>query len=289
MSDWKFQDLHLSHQDIYKQYIEEFKTNIDTAHKLIIPDDDTQPNYSNYAIHADALNETVDLANSVQEYWYVDVIERLQTYQNTFNQWVDNLKQGAVQWESGKLYYKNQFVYNDNISYLCINDTLADTELSNIVYWIPFELQGEDGLNSFGIIWQGEWQANSRYNKNDCVFVETSLQEIEIYVANTAVTDLATSPTTNAQWTKVLTIQRNRLPYSETLPQTFDYPYDWVFFSGTPTHTQLYNVVDNVKMPLSVVTNTVNAYIDESQLSFGGDGSASAFNSIQNFYNYYNL
>lgn len=289
MSDWKFQDLHLSHQDIYKQYIEEFKTNIDTAHKLIIPDDDTQPNYSNYAIHADALNETIDLANSVQEYWYIDVIERLQTYQNTFNQWVDNLKQNMVQWESGKLYYKNQFVYNDNISYLCINDTLADTELSNIVYWIPFELQGEDGLNSFGIIWQGEWQANSRYNKNDCVFVETSLQEIEIYVANTAVTDLATSPTTNAQWTKVLTIQRNRLPYSETLPQTFDYPYDWVFFSGTPTHTQLYNVVDNVKIPLSVVTNTVNAYIDESQLSFGGDGSASAFNSIQNFYNYYNL
>ena len=289
MSDWKFQDLHLSHQDIYKQYIEEFQINIDTAHKLIIPDDDTQPNYSNYAIHADALNETIDLANSVQEYWYVDVIERLQTYQNTFNQWVDNLKQNMVQWESGKLYYKNQFVYNDNISYLCINDTLADTELSNIVYWIPFELQGEDGLNSFGIIWQGEWQANSRYNKNDCVFVETSLQEIEIYVANTAVTDLATSPTTNAQWTKVLTIQRNRLPYSETLPQTFDYPYDWVFFSGTPTHTQLYNVVDNVKIPLSVVTNTVNAYIDESQLSFGGDGSASAFNSIQNFYNYYNL
>lgn len=289
MSDWKFQDLHLSHQDIYKQYIEEFKTNIDAAHKLIIPDDDTQPNYSNYAIHADALNETIDLANSVQEYWYVDVIERLQTYQNTFNQWVDNLKQNMVQWESGKLYYKNQFVYNDNISYLCINDTLADTELSNIVYWIPFELQGEDGLNSFGIIWQGEWQANSRYNKNDCVFVETSLQEIEIYVANAAVTDLATPPTTNAQWIKVLTIQRNRLPYSETLPQTFDYPYDWVFFSGTPTHTQLYNVVDNVKIPLSVVTNTVNAYIDESQLSFGGDGSASVFNSIQNFYNYYNL
>lgn len=289
MSDWKFQDLHLSHQDIYKQYIEEFKTNIDTAHKLIIPDDDTQPNYGNYAIHADALNETIDLANSVQEYWYVDVIERLQTYQNTFNQWVDNLKQSAVQWESGKLYYKNQFVYNDNISYLCINDTLTDTELSNIVYWIPFELQGKDGLNSFGIIWQGEWQANSRYNKNDCVFVETSLQEIEIYVANAAVTDLATSPTTNAQWTKVLTIQRNRLPYSETLPQTFDYPYDWVFFSGTPTHTQLYNVVDNVKIPLSVVSNTVNAYIDESQLSFGGDGSASVFNSIQSFYNYYNL
>lgn len=289
MSDWKFQDLHLSHQDIYKQYIEEFKTNIDAAHKLIIPDDDTQPNYSNYAIHADALNETIDLANSVQEYWYVDVIERLQTCQNMFNQWVDNLKQSAVQWEPGKLYYKNQFVYNDNISYLCINDTLADTELSNIVYWIPFELQGEDGLNSFGIIWQGEWQANSRYNKNDCVFVETSLQEIEIYVANTAVTDLATSPTTNAQWTKVLTIQRNRLPYSETLPQTFDYPYDWVFFSGTPTRTQLYNVVDDTQIPLSVVTNTVNAYIDESQLSFGGDGSASAFNSIQNFYNYYNL
>lgn len=289
MSDWKFQDLHLSHQDIYKQYVEDFKTNIDTAHKLIIPDDDTQPNYGNYAIHADALNETIDLANSIQEYWYVDVIERLQTYQNMFNQWVNNLKQTAVQWESGTLYYKNQFVYNDNISYLCINDTLADTELSNIVYWIPFELQGEDGLNSFGIIWQGEWQANNRYNKNDCVFVETSLQEIEIYVANTAVTDLATSPTTNAQWTKVLTIQRNRLPYSETLPQTFDYPYDWAFFSGTPTHTQLYNVIDGTQVPLSVVTNTVNAYIDESQLSSGGDGSASVFNSIQNFYNYYNL
>ena len=289
MSDWKFQDLHLSHQNIYKQYIEEFKTNIDTAHKLIIPDDDTQPNYGNYAIHADALNETIDLANSVQEYWYVDVIERLQAYQNTFNQWVDNLKQNMVQWESGKLYYKNQFVYNDNISYLCINDTLADTGLSNIVYWIPFELQGEDGLNSFGIIWQGEWQANSRYNKNDCVFVETSLQEIEIYVANAAVTDLATSPTTNAQWTKVLTIQRNRLPYSETLPQTFDYPYDWVFFSGTPTRTQLYNVVNDTPVPLSVVTNMVNAYIDESQITSGGDGSVSVFDSIQNFYNYYNL
>ena len=289
MSDWKFQDLHLSHQDIYKQYIETFPNSITEAHNLIIPEDDTEPKYGNYAIHADALNETIDLANSVQNYWFIDVIQQLYQDRELFNQWVDNLKQTPATWQSGQLYIKNQLVNYNTITYLCINNTIEDTEITNTNYWIPFELQGEKGLNSFGIIWQGAWQANSRYNKNDCVFVETSLQEIEIYVANTAITNLTTSPTTNTQWTKVLTIQRNRLPYSQTLPQTFDYPYDWVFFSGTPTHTQLYNVVDNVKIPLSVVSNTVNAYIDESQLSFGGDGSVSVFNSIQNFYNYYNL
>ena len=77
MSDWKFQDLHLSHQDIYKQYIETFPNSITEAHNLIIPEDDTEPNYGNYAIHADVLNETIDLANSVQNYWFIDVIQQL--------------------------------------------------------------------------------------------------------------------------------------------------------------------------------------------------------------------
>lgn len=289
MSDWKFQDLHLSHQDIYKQYIELFDTSVTEAHKLIIPNDTTQPDYSQFAIHAEALNETVDLADSGQQYWFIDVIQRLQTYLEKFESWIDNLKTAAETWESGKLYYKNQFVTNNGISYLCINDTLADTALTNTIYWIPFELQGEKGLNSFGIVWRGEWQANNGYNQNDCVFVETGLQEIEVYVANTNITDLSTSPTTNNQWTKVLTIQRSRLPYTQTMPQSFEYPYDWVFMSGNPDSTQLYNVVNNNTRSLSVVTNTVNSMFDGSNIAEGNLGNISAYNLIQRFYNYYNL
>lgn len=289
MSDWKFQDLHLSHQDIYKQYRELFDTSITEAHELIIPDDTTQPNYGQFAIHADALNETVDLADSGQQFWFIDVIQRLQDYQDKFESWIDNLKITPEPWQAGHLYQKNQFVTNNNITYLCINDTLADTTLDNIIYWIPFELQGEKGLNSFGIIWQGEWQANNAYSKNDCVFVETSLQEIEIYVANTAITDLSTSPTTNNQWTKVLTIQRSRLPYTATMPQSFDYPYDWVFMAGSPNSVQLYNVIDDNTQPLSVVTDTVNTYFNGDNTAEGNLGNISAYNLIQKFYNYYNL
>jgi len=289
MSDWKFQDLHLSHQDIYKQYIELFNTSITDAHKLVIPDDDTQPNYGQFAIHADALNETVDLANSGQEYWFIDVIQRLQDYQDKFNLWIDNLKTTPEQWQSGILYQKNQFVTNEGVTYLCINDTLEDTELTNILYWIPFDLKGDKGLNSFGIIWQGQWQTNNAYNKNDCVFVETSLQEIEIYVANTTISDLSTSPTTNNQWTKVLTIQRSRLPYTATMPQSFDYPYDWVFMSGDRNSVQLYNVIDDNAEPLSVVSDTVNTYANGDNIAEGNLGNVSMYNLIQKFYNYYNL
>lgn len=289
MSDWKFQDLHLSHQDIYKQYIETFPNSITEAHNLIIPEDDTEPNYGNYAIHADALNETIDLANSVQNYWFIDVIQQLYQDRELFNQWVDNLKQTPATWQSGQLYIKNQLVSYNTITYLCINNTIEDTEITNTNYWIPFELQGEKGLNSFGIIWQGAWQANNFYNKNDCVFVDISLQEIELYVANTTITNLSASPITNNQWTKVLGIKRNRMPYTENIPQSFDYPYDWVYISGATNAAQLYNVMDNEPQPLSVVSDTINTAISTANLMDKTESNISVYDMIQQFYNYYNL
>ena len=209
MSDWKFQDLHLSHQDIYKQYRELFESgNIDEAHKLIIPNDSNQPNYDTYAIQAGGLNETVDLTNSIQNYWFTDVVNYLSQQENIFNQLVANLQIVSTEWTQGTLYKQNQFVTYDDTTYLCITDTTDTTEITNLNYWIPFSLHGSEGLNSFGIMWRGAWQANNRYNKNSCVFVETSLQEIEIYVSNVDVTNISTSPITNPQWTKVLKIGR---------------------------------------------------------------------------------
>lgn len=289
MSDWKFQDLHLSHQDIYKQYIETFPNNIEDAHKLIIPQNDNEPDYGKYAIHADVLNETIDLANSVQNYWFIDVIQQLYQDRELFNQWVDNLKQTPATWQSGQLYTKNQLVSYNTITYLCINNTIEDTEITNTNYWIPFELQGEKGLNSFGIIWQGAWQANNSYNKNDCVFVDISLQEIELYVANTTITNLSASPVTNNQWTKVLGIKRNCMLYTENIPQSFDYPYDWVYISGATNAAQLYNVMDNEAQPLSVVSDTINTAISTANLMDKKESNISVYNMIQQFYNYYNL
>lgn len=290
MSDWKFQDLHLSHQDIYKQYRELFENdNIDEAHKLIIPDDNTQPNYDKYAIQGDGLNEAIDLANSIQDYWFMDVINYLSQQQEIFNQLVDNLQITPVEWVSGTIYKQNQFVTHENITYLCITETTDTTPITDLNYWIPFIIQGNKGLNSFGIMWRGAWQANNRYNKNACVFVETSLQEIEIYVSNTNVTDIVTSPVTNSQWTKVLTIQRNRMPYTATEPVSHSYPYDWAYLQGESDTAQLVNVINDGTRELSIASIVTNINLDCSTLMNKTQSTMRMGEGLQAFYNYYNL
>lgn len=294
MSDFKNQDLHLFQQDLYHQYVSTFSTNIDAAHDLII-DEDTDVDNSQYAIHALMLNDLGTAVNGMEQYWWGDVIDVLNEDATIFQERVENISTRPIPtWEAGTLYDINDVVTYNNNTYLCTHSTLEDTDINDNNYWLSMPLQGDPGYNSFGIIFKGEWAVNNAYNQYDCVFVTTG-KTTNLYVSNVAITNSNVTPAEDSRWVHVLTIDRNYMPYVDTMPASFEYPYNWVFLCKSSeingvTNVQLYNVRDGSPVPLSVQTITNNVYIDctnMSNLSLTGNQPCNTV--LQRLYNTHNL
>lgn len=294
----RFQDLHLNQQNLYNEYLNTFLDSITEAHKLIWDEDNNVDNRQ-FAINEAGLNNTGQLIQSVEQYWWDDVINTLQENAETFQEWINNISTFPREvWVSGQLYEKNQIVSHDGNIYLCINNTEADTDITDTTAWVEIPIRGDKGFNSFGIVWNGQWQINNSYKQYDCVFVQTD-KTVTIYVANVDITDSSVTPDTSSQWTKVLVIERNYLSYTALQPSEPIYPYNESFLTnssyiiptGTGTIVWLMTVINNEFKRLNVGTTMANTYVSATTLDSSQNAESNIVigTAIQNLYSYYNL
>lgn len=176
------------------------------------------------------INNSSNLNN--QNYWlktsnYYTKDSLIYIYQS----WIDKLQNyDYPKWSEFQVYYKNNVVYEDKTTYICITSNLQGTQavLSDTTQWLPLDIQGIRGINSVGIKYKSSWISGYEYSKNDMVSY-TLDNETALYIASQNIEDVNTPPSVSTEWKLGLSKLVNKLisyPMNTSFEDSIGFWYD---------------------------------------------------------------
>lgn len=162
----KFIDPAIEDMQAINQYISYMETNNLIAAEAIL---ETNPRLSRMIINADNLNKFVDGLVSVQRFFFDEV-----------QQYLMNIVKYKGEWSASLRYTKYDVVYYANNSayeaYMGITNTIPIGTLpTDLNYFIPMTIRGEQGVSGTGMAPRGFWSSVIQYRKDDCVSYDNIL------------------------------------------------------------------------------------------------------------------
>lgn len=122
------------------------------------------------------LNDIIISAYNMQ-YWYDMMLSQQRFYFTDFQKYVQEAIQFKGNWSSSAQYSTlNVVKYTDGFIYMAIKPNIPIGTLpTNINYFIPQTLKGDQGASGFGLSPRGAWNSNALYYVHDMVSYEGKL------------------------------------------------------------------------------------------------------------------
>ncbi|MEG1724457.1 MAG: hypothetical protein RR313_03615 [Anaerovoracaceae bacterium] len=168
------QDLQLDNAQLRQQYYDFFLAgDYASAFQLIV----ANPSLNSQVLKKENLNALVDAILTLENYFQNGVTDYLQNELNRFELNIDELIY-MNQFSPVEKYEINNCVIFNEIIYFCYVSPPIGTSPNNTTYWINLGLKGENGANSLGVNYVGEWIPTTPYLQKDMVVYDK-----KIYVA----------------------------------------------------------------------------------------------------------
>lgn len=221
----RFQDIHLSDDELRKEYISEYQSGaINTAHSIINND----PQAQSKALTPGRIKAYTDAIIDLETKTIQEGTETLDEMLNIFQFNIDNFEFNDS-WVLGQEYKAGNFVFDQfgNL-YMSLKDGVY--ELDDETAWLYLGLKGNPGNLGFGLEYKGTWDYTTAYSPKDMVVYQNGL-----YVSKTNNSNI-TPGSSPSDWCVALTIEERGIFVSAEEPEdirTGDYwwqvmgPIDW--------------------------------------------------------------
>lgn len=145
--------------DLYNRYYS--SGDFDNANKVL----NDHPELQKMIINAYTFNELRDNIIATQRMFLDDTEDYIFTVVKNKGLWSDSVK-----------YIKYNVVFYNNLPYMAIaNDIPIATIPTNINYWYPLAIKGEQGTSGLGLSPRGVWSEYTQYYQNDMVSYNNAL------------------------------------------------------------------------------------------------------------------
>lgn len=193
---YNLQDISLNDVELKSQYYSLFMSgNITQAQALY----DSNPQLRGKVVNADMLNLLVVYIVVLEIEWFSEVPWFLDNLSTQFQIKIDELIY-MNQYNTSAQYEINNFVLSSGVIYYCYKRPPIGTAPSNSNYWVALGLKGENGSDTLGVNYQGQWQSITSYARLDMVVFNN-----ELYVAKTNNTNKPPNISSN-EWFKAVQI-----------------------------------------------------------------------------------
>ena len=235
----RVQDVTLSakpYVDLYNQYYSQ--GDLDNANKVI----NDHPELLTMMLNMNLVNQIIDEIKATQR-----------TFKDDVESYIFTIVKIKGEFSKSTKYIKYNIVYFENLPYMAIADDIPIGTLpTNITYWYPLAIKGEQGESGLGLTPRGAWNDSTQYYKDDMVAYNNilwgALADNINYIPNES----------SSMWLKLLSFSSEFLTYdntqSELVATTLQGAIDEVY---STLKQNIQNVSDSI--PTSLPANGGNA------------------------------
>lgn len=245
----RVQDVTLSakpYVDLYNQYYSQ--GDFDNANKVI----NDHPELLTMMLNMNMVNQIIDEIKATQR-----------TFRDNVESYIFTIVKIKGQYSGSAKYTKYNIVYYNNQPYMNIaDDTPISTLPTNIVYWYPLAIKGEQGESGLGLTPRGYWNDNTQYYKDDMVAYNNvlwaALSDNQNYIPNES----------SSVWLKMLAFSSEYLTYDNSqsglTATSMQGAIDEIYKKANDGLKNLKNEIDN-KSPLD--HNHDDMYYTETEMN----------------------
>ena len=235
----RVQDVTLSakpYVDLYNQYYSQ--GDFDNANQVI----NDHPELLTMMLNMTLINQIIDEIKATQR-----------TFKDDVESYIFTIVKIKGEFSKSTKYTKYNIVYFENLPYMGIADDIPIGTLpTNITYWYPLAIKGEQGESGLGLTPRGAWNDSTQYYKDDMVAYNNilwgALADNINYIPNES----------SSMWLKLLSFSSEFLTYdntqSELVATTLQGAIDEVY---STLKQNIQNVSDSI--PTSLPANGGNA------------------------------
>ena len=235
----RVQDVTLSakpYVDLYNQYYSQ--GDFDNANQVI----NDHPELLTMMLNMTLINQIIDEIKATQR-----------TFKDDVESYIFTIVKIKGEFSKSTKYTKYNIVYFENLPYMGIADDIPIGTLpTNITYWYPLAIKGEQGESGLGLTPRGAWNDRTQYYKDDMVAYNNilwgALADNINYIPNES----------SSMWLKLLAFSSEFLTYdntqSELVATTLQGAIDEVY---STLKQNIQNVSDSI--PTSLPANGGNA------------------------------
>lgn len=193
----RVQDVTLSakpYVDLYNQYYSQ--GDFDNANKVI----NDHPELLTMMLNMNLVNQIIDEIKATQR-----------TFKDDVESYIFTIVKIKGEFSKSTKYTKYNIVYFENLPYMGIADDIPIGTLpTNITYWYPLAIKGEQGESGLGLTPRGAWNDSTQYYKDDMVAYNNilwgALADNINYIPNES----------SSMWLKLLAFSSEFLTYDNT-------------------------------------------------------------------------
>lgn len=234
----RVQDVTLSakpYVDLYNQYYSQ--GDFDNANKVI----NDHPELLTMMLNMSLVNQIIDEIKATQR-----------TFKDDVESYIFTIVKIKGTFSKSTKYTKYNIVYFENVPYMAIADDIPiGTSPTNITYWYPLAIKGEQGESGLGLSPRGVWNDSTQYYKDDMVAYNNvlwaALADNINYIPNDS----------SSMWLKLLSFSSEYLTYDNTQSEL--------------VATTLQGAIDEVYNTLKQSIQNVSDSIPESLPANGGN------------------
>ena len=234
----RVQDVTLSakpYVDLYNQYYSQ--GDFDNANKVI----NDHPELLTMMLNMSLVNQIIDEIKATQR-----------TFKDDVESYIFTIVKIKGTFSKSTKYTKYNIVYFENVPYMAIADDIPiGTSPTNITYWYPLAIKGEQGESGLGLSPRGAWNDSTQYYKDDMVAYNNvlwaALADNINYIPNDS----------SSMWLKLLSFSSEYLTYDNTQSEL--------------VATTLQGAIDEVYNTLKQSIQNVSDSIPESLPANGGN------------------
>lgn len=234
----RVQDVTLSakpYVDLYNQYYSQ--GDFDNANKVI----NDHPELLTMMLNMSLVNQIIDEIKATQR-----------TFKDDVESYIFTIVKIKGTFSKSTKYTKYNIVYFENLPYMAIADDIPIGTLpTNLTYWYPLAIKGEQGESGLGLTPRGAWNDSTQYYKDDMVaynnILWAALADNINYIPNDS----------SSMWLKLLSFSSEYLTYDNTQSEL--------------VATTLQGAIDEVYSILKQSIQNVSDSIPESLPANGGN------------------
>lgn len=193
----RVQDVTLSakpYVDLYNQYYSQ--GDFDNANKVI----NDHPELLTMMLNMSLVNQIIDEIKATQR-----------TFKDDVESYIFTIVKIKGTFSKSTKYIKYNIVYFENVPYMAIADDIPIGTLpTNLTYWYPLAIKGEQGESGLGLTPRGAWNDSTQYYKDDMVAYNNilwgALADNINYIPNES----------SSMWLKLLSFSSEFLTYDNT-------------------------------------------------------------------------
>ena len=180
--------------DLYNQYYSQ--GDFDNANKVI----NDHPELLTMMLNMNLVNQIIDEIKATQR-----------TFKDDVESYIFTIVKIKGTFSKSTKYTKYNIVYFENLPYMAIADDIPIGTLpTNLTYWYPLAIKGEQGESGLGLSPRGAWNDSTQYYKDDMVaynnILWAALADNINYIPNES----------SSMWLKLLSFSSEYLTYDNT-------------------------------------------------------------------------